>query len=60
VVSAEKNLQIIRARYMEGQALLIEYIDAQNKFSTAQLVEKIRLFDLLRSEAALQKTVAAL
>lgn len=60
VSSAEKNLQIIRARYLEGQALLIEYIDAQNKFSSAQLVEKIRLFDLLRSEAGLQKTIAAL
>ncbi len=60
VKSAEKNFQIVRARYQEGQALQIEYLDAQNKFTTAQLMKSIRQFDLLRAEAQLEKITAQL
>jgi outer membrane protein TolC len=60
VKSAEKNFQIIRSKYTEGQAILLEYLDAQNKWTTAKLNQSIRLFDLLRAEAALQKTIAAI
>ena len=58
--SAEKNFQIVRARYLEGQALLIEYTDAQNKYNTAELMQSVRLYDFLRSEAQLQKTLSNL
>jgi outer membrane protein TolC len=60
VRSAEKNFQIIRSKYNEGQAILLEYLDAQNKWTTARLTQSLRLFDLLRAEAALQKTIAAI
>lgn len=57
VKSAEKSFQIIRAKYHEGQAILLEYLDAQNKFTTAQLTNSINQYELLRKAAALQKTI---
>ncbi|HZY81215.1 MAG TPA: TolC family protein [Cyclobacteriaceae bacterium] len=60
VKSAEKNFQIIRSKYNEGQAILLEYLDAQNKYTTSKLTQSLRLFDLLRAEAALQKTIASI
>lgn len=60
VRSAEKNFQIVRSKYNEGQAIMLEYLDAQNKWTTARLMQSIRLYDLLRSEAALQKTIASI
>ncbi len=60
VRSAEKNFQIIRSKYNEGQAILLEYLDAQNKWTTAKLTQSLRLFDLLRAEANLQKTIASI
>ncbi len=60
VKSAEKNFQIIRSKYNEGQAILLEYLDAQNKWTTSRLTQSIRLYDLLRAEAALQKTIASI
>lgn len=60
VRSAEKSFQIIRAKYMEGQAIMLEYLDAQNKFTTAQLTNSINQYELLRKSAALQKTISNL
>lgn len=60
VRSAEKNFQIVRSKYNEGQAIMLEYLDAQNKWTTARLTQSLRLFDLLRAEAALQKTIASI
>ena len=60
VRSAEKNFQIVRSKYNEGQALMIEYLDAQNKWTTSRLTQSIRLFELLRAEAAVQKTIASI
>ena len=60
IKNAEKSFAIIRTKYTEGQALLIEFLDAQNKFTTAQLAETIGAYEMLRSEAALQKTIANL
>ncbi len=57
VKSAEKSFQIIRAKYNEGQAILLEYLDSQNKFTTAQLTNSINQYELLRKSAALQKTI---
>ncbi len=60
IKNAEKSFAIIRSKYAEGQALLIEFLDAQNKFTIAQLAETIGAYEMLRSEAALQKTIANL
>jgi len=60
VRAAEKNFQIIRSKYEEGQAIMLEYLDAQNKWTTARLTQSLRLFDLLRAEAALQKTISSI
>jgi outer membrane protein len=60
VKSAEKSFQIIRAKYMEGQAIMLEYLDAQNKFTIAQLTNSINQYELLRKSAALQKTISNL
>ncbi len=57
VKSAEKSFQIIRAKYSEGQAILLEYLDAQNKFTTAQMTNSINQYELLRKSAALLKTI---
>lgn len=57
VKSAQKSFQIIRAKYKEGAAILIEYLDAQNKFTMAQLTNSINQYELLRKAAALQKTI---
>ncbi len=58
--NAEKSFQIIRTKYFEGQALLIEYLDAQNKLTTGRLAETIGAYEVLRSEAALKRTIANL
>jgi len=60
VRSAEKNFQIVRSKYNEGQAIMLEYLDAQNKWTTARLTQSLRLYDLLRAEANLQKTIASI
>jgi outer membrane protein TolC len=58
--SSERSFQIIRSKYKEGQAILLEYLDAQNKLTTAQLTQSINHFELMRKEAALQKVIANL
>jgi outer membrane protein len=60
VRSTEKSFQIIRNKYNEGQAILLEYLDAQNKLTTARLTQSINHYELLRKEAALNKTISNL
>lgn len=60
VRSTEKSFQIIRSKYQEGQAILLEYLDAQNKWTTARLTQSINHYELLRKEAALHKTLSNL
>jgi outer membrane protein len=60
VKSTERSFQIVRSKYNEGQAILLEYLDAQNKMTTARLSQSINHYELLRKEAALQKTIASL
>jgi outer membrane protein TolC len=57
VRSAEKSFQIIRAKYYEGQVIMLEYLDAQNKLTRAQLLNTINYYELLRKTADLQKTI---
>lgn len=60
VRSTEKSFQIIRSKYNEGQAILLEYLDAQNKLTTSSLTHSINYYELLRKEAALHKTLSNL
>jgi outer membrane protein TolC len=60
VIRAERAFQIINAKYKEGQVLLLEFLDAQNKMTTAQLYQSIATYDLLTKEAALQRTISNL
>lgn len=60
VRSTERSFQIIRSKYAEGQAILLEYLDAQNKMTTARLTQSINHYELLRKEAALHKTLSNL
>lgn len=60
VSSTERSFQIIQSKYKEGQAILLEFLDAKNKMTTARLNRSITLYELLRKEAALQKTIANL
>lgn len=58
--SATKAFQIIKSKYENGQALYLEYSDAQNKLVTAQLAKIIANYQLLDKEAALQKTLSTI
>lgn len=60
VRSTERSFQIIRSKYNEGQAIMLEYLDAENKLTTARLTQSINTYELLRKQAALQKTIASL
>ncbi len=60
VRSSEKSFQIIRAKYYEGQVIMLEYLDAQNKLTRAQLTNNINYYELLRKAADLQKTISNL
>lgn len=56
--SAERAYQIVHARYREGQALLIELLDAQNKLTSALLSKTISQYEWLKKEAAFQKSIS--
>jgi outer membrane protein len=60
VKRSEKFFQIIQSKYNEGQAIMLEYLDAENKLTTARMTQVINTYELLRKEAALQKTIANL
>jgi outer membrane protein TolC len=60
VRSQEKAFQIIHAKYREGQALLIELLDAQNKLTLSKLSLSVNRYEILRKEAALQKAIAGI
>jgi outer membrane protein len=60
VKRSEKFFQIVKSKYNEGQAIMLEYLDAENKLTTARMTEVINTYELLRKEAALQKTIANL
>jgi outer membrane protein len=60
VKSSEKSFQIISAKYYEGQVIMLEYLDAQNKLTRAQLTNNINHYELLRKTADLQRTISNL
>ena len=60
VRNATRSFQIINTKYKAGQVILLEYLDAQNKMTTAKLTETLSTYELLRAEAMLRKTIANL
>jgi outer membrane protein TolC len=60
VKNAERSFKIIHAKYSEGQAILLEFLQAQNNVTNSQLTLSISKFELLRKEAELQKNIATL
>jgi outer membrane protein len=60
VRNATRAFQIINTKYKAGQVILLEYLDAQNKMTTARLTETLSTYELLRAEAMLRKTIANL
>ncbi|MDN4163935.1 TolC family protein [Cytophagales bacterium LB-30] len=58
--SSEKSFQLVEARYRNGQAILLEYLDAQNKVTTARLNENLARYTLMIQQAALNRTIANL
>ncbi len=58
VRSARKSYEITDKRYLEGQALLVEYLDAQSNLLSADLQWSISRYAVLASEAELQRAMA--
>lgn len=52
--AASANARIVDARYRNQNALLIEYLDAQNEVTTARLEANLARFRLHQAHAALQ------
>lgn len=55
VEAAQSIFKITNNKYRAGQALLIEFLNAQNRVATAQLQQVIAWSDVLLKEAALKK-----
>ncbi len=58
VTNAEQSFRVIDSKYRNGQALLIEFLRAQNDRLTAQLQESIARTDVLTKKAALDRATA--
>lgn len=44
--SAGQTLRLVKRRYEEGLAILVEYLDARNQYTNAQLQEQIAFFQV--------------
>jgi outer membrane protein TolC len=53
--SAEESFRIVNNKYRAGQALLLEFLDAQNRVTTARLQQLLAWSEVLVKEAALRK-----
>lgn len=58
VKSAQDRFNVITKKYKNERAILIEYLDAQTKLSTAQINLSIAQYDILIREAELERAVA--
>ena len=56
-INAEENFRIIRKKYAQSQVILVEFNNARNDYTTAQLQEIIAKYTLKSKEAALQASV---
>jgi outer membrane protein TolC len=55
VRAAEEAYRIVNNRYRANQTLLIEWLDAQNRLTTAHLQQTLAWYDVLHKEAALRR-----
>ncbi|HRI59886.1 MAG TPA: TolC family protein, partial [Saprospiraceae bacterium] len=53
--AAEETFRIVTNKYRASQALLIEFLDAENRVTTARLQQLLAWSDVLMKEAALRK-----
>ena len=53
--AAEETFRIVNNKYRAGQVLLLEYLDAQNRVTTARLQQVLTWSEVLLKEAALKK-----
>lgn len=58
-LNAEKSYAIVRRRYVEGQAIVLELLDATTRQSTAQLARAIAGYEVFIREAELRQALAA-
>ncbi|MEM9981184.1 MAG: TolC family protein, partial [Bacteroidota bacterium] len=56
--SASERFKIIKRKYEENQALLVEYLDARTKFTNAATATTIARYDLLIRKAELERVAA--
>ena len=57
-ISAQKSFNLIQKKYLENQVILIEYLEASNNYTTAQLSHSIAQFQALSKAAELNKIIA--
>jgi outer membrane protein TolC len=55
LAAAESTFRIVSNKYKASQALLIEFLDAENRVTTARLQQLLAWSDVLLREAALRK-----
>ena len=58
-LNAEKSYALVRRRYEEGQAIVLELLDATARQTTAQLVRAVASYDVFIREAELRQALAA-
>jgi outer membrane protein len=58
-LNAEKSYGLVRRRYEEGQAIVLELLDATARQTTAQIARAITSYDVYIREAELRQALAA-
>lgn len=56
-LSASKSFNIVDKKYRENQVILVEYLDAQNKHTTAQLARSVAEYGALATASELNKAI---
>ncbi|WP_266363540.1 TolC family protein [Tellurirhabdus rosea] len=58
LANADQTFRLVDSKYRNGQALLVEYLKAQNDRLTAQLQQSLTHFDVLTKQASLNRITA--
>ena len=56
--SAQKNFDIVSRKYQENLVLLVEFLDARTKYTNSQTSQAIAYYQLLISEAQLERAAS--
>jgi outer membrane protein len=57
--TAQSYFNLIEKGYQQGVNTLIEYLDARNQFTSSQLQQSLRLFEMLNASAKLERETAS-